>query len=271
MKRFTALALGALQISALAGAATMAFAEDYGSLFGTRTASVTYGPYLRAELGYGNTSLGGGYWRSPGYIPDPEVRFDLSGDGVALGSVAFGFDWQNGWRGDVGVVATGQSGVSGPCSSASYGSPCSTHADIASASVSTTALMGNVFYAPMEARGSNSVLQPFVSAGLGLARNKVGDWTRVNSGATQPSRTFSGDTSSSLAWSVGAGVSYQVTRPGKWPVIVEASVRYYDFGSASGGATPLAGSGASQPVQPLTFDHRQSVVSIGVRIPLKRY
>jgi len=142
---------------------------------------------------------------------------------------------------------------------------------ISAVSVKTTALLGTVFYAPLEARGSNAVLQPFLSAGLGLAQNKVGDWTRVNPGATQPSRTFAGDTSSSLAWSVGAGLSYQVTKPGKWPVILEASVRYYDFGSASGGATPLAGSGASQPVQPLTFDHSQSVVSIGVRIPLRRY
>lgn len=271
MKKFTTLALGALQVVAFAGMASSVSAEEGASLFGTRTASVTYGPYLRAELGYGSSSLGEGFWRSPGFDPDPEIRFDLSGDSSALGSVAFGFDWQNGWRGDVGLVATGKSNSSGPCSSASDGSPCSTHADISAVSVKTTALMGTVFYAPLEARGSNAVLQPFLSAGLGLAQNKVGDWTRVNPGATQPSRTFAGDTSSSLAWSVGAGLSYQVTKPGKWPVILEASVRYYDFGSASGGATPLAGSGTSQPVQPLTFDHSQSVVSIGVRIPLRRY
>lgn len=131
--------------------------------------------------------------------------------------------------------------------------------------------MGNVYYAPLEARGSNSVFQPFIVGGLGLAQNSVDDWTRSNPLSTRPFRTFSGATTTSLAWSIGVGASYQVTRPGKWPVLIEASWRYYDLGSAEGGAVPLPGNGSEEPLQPLTFDVEQSVIAIGVRIPLQRY
>ena len=133
--------------------------------------------------------------------------------------------------------------------------------------------MANVFYAPLEARGSNSVFQPFVTAGLGVAQNEVGDWTRLNTatGAVRRTRTFEGDTTSNFAWSVGLGASLQVTRPGKWPIIVETAYRYYDFGEAKGSSTPLPNQGLGQPVEPLTFEHTSHVVTLGVRIPLQRY
>lgn len=250
-------------------------AQDSLGLFGGETASVTIGPYLRMELGAADPSFSGAHWRPAGYDPtpgvgDPEVRFSLNGDSSTVGSLAFGHDWQ-GWRADVAVMKFGETTASGPCSSASDGTPCSDHADIDRAPVSTTALMGNVFYAPFEARGSNSVFQPFIVGSIGVAHNEVGDWTRSNPASARPLRTFEGDSSTSLAWSVGVGASYQVTRPGKWPVLVEASWKYYDLGEAQGGATPLPGNGASEPVRPLTFDTTQSVVSVGIRIPLVRY
>lgn len=267
----------ALSLAAVAGALSPAGAADRDSLFGTRTASVTIGPYIRVEMGSSDPSLGGAYWRPPGYDPapgvgDPEVRFDLGADRGTVSSVAFGHDWQ-GWRADVSLSYFGTTTASGPCGSASDGSSCDLHASIDRAPVSSTVIMGNVFYAPLEARGSHSVFQPFVVAGLGVARNEVADWTRTNASptATRPTRTFAGDTSTSLAWSMGVGASYQITRPGKWPVLLEASWRYYDLGEASGGATPLPGSGGSQPVQPLTFDNTRSVIAIGLRIPLERY
>lgn len=265
--------LAACSVLLGAGAAMPVMAQDDASLFGAgRVASVTYGPYLRLDIGRSNPAYEGANWRPPGYDPDPEVSFGLGGeDYISMGSLAIGFDWQNGWRGDVGVVGTGTDDISGPCIGASDGSSCAVHADIESASISTTAVMGHVFYAPFEARGSNSPFQPFFMAGAGVARNEVGEWTRVNAGATRPSRTFEGDRTSSLALSVGVGAAYQITKPGDWPIILEGSIRYYDFGDASGGATPLPGNGSSSPVRPLTFDTSQSVVSFGVRIPLKRY
>ena len=133
--------------------------------------------------------------------------------------------------------------------------------------------MANVFYAPMEARGSNAVFQPFVVAGIGVAENEVSEWTRRNtaSGAGRTFRTFEGDTNSGVAWSVGLGASLQVTKPGKWPVILEAAWRYYDFGEANGGTTPLPGEGNGVPAKALTFENTSNVVSFGLRIPLQRY
>lgn len=248
-------------------------AQDDPSLFGIRTASVTYGPYARIEAGVAVPSLDNAYWLPPG-TDDPRIDFDADGDNAGFGAVAFGFDWQNGIRADLAFFGTGTSDVVAPCASAGDGQPCSFHSDITDASVSTVGAMANLFYAPFEARGSNAVFQPFFVAGLGIARNEVGEWTRTKNPdnptfASGTVRTFEGDTTTGLAWSVGVGAALQVTRPGRWPVIVEASWRYYDFGTASGGATPI-GTG-SEPIQPFTFDRTDQVFTLGVRVPLRRY
>jgi len=268
----------------LASSLTAPFASAQESAFASLpTASVTFGPYARFELGTARKSVGGGFWQPPGFLkvtdPDPQINFNLDSGNSNFRSVAIGYDWQNGFRGDISLSASGSATVSGLCQSASNSSPCidsepdpllnESHADISDASVSTTALMANLFYSPLEQRGSNSVFQPFVVAGVGLARNKVGSWTRVNPRAGKAPRSFAGDTNTGLAFSVGFGASMQVTRPGKWPVIIEAAWRYYDYGSANGSSTPL--SGGEQPVTPLTFDTSEQVISLGVRIPLKRY
>jgi opacity protein-like surface antigen len=251
-------------------------AQSTESLFGKQTLSVTYGPYARIELGAASPSLGDGSWLPPG-SSDPQITFDVMPDKTrtAFGAIALGYDWQNGFRGDVALFGTGSNDVTAPCVSASNGTSCATHADITGGSIQTQGLMANVFYAPLEAQGSNALFQPFVVAGLGVAKNTVGDWTRTkNSGnatvESNPVRTYQGDTSNDFAWSLGFGASYQVTRPGKWPVLVEASWRYYDFGQASGSAEPLGESGMA-PREAFSFDNTNQVLSIGVRIPLKRY
>lgn len=251
-------------------AATPAAPQDGESLFGVQSASVTYGPYVRFDLGGAMPDPSGAFWDPPG-ARDPRISFDASADNAAFGALGLGFDWQNGIRADVSLFATGTSDVTAPCASASDGSPCSTHASITDASVSTRGLMASVYYAPLEARGSNAPFQPFVVAGIGVARNEVGDWTRENPTSGRPTRTFEGNTSSDLAWSLGIGASYQVTRPGRWPVIVEAAWRYYDFGEASGGSTPFPGMGGGEPREPFSFDNKTQVVSFGVRVPLQRF
>ncbi len=262
-----------LMATALTGAllaATPAAPQDGESLFGVQSASVTYGPYVRLDLGGVMPDPGGAFW-DPSGADDPRISFDASADDAAFGALGLGFDWQNGIRADVSLFATGTSDVTAPCASASDGSPCSTHASITDASVSTRGVMASVYYAPLEAQGSNAPFQPFVVAGIGVARNEVGDWTRENPASGRPARTYEGDTSSGLAWSLGIGASYQVTRPGRWPIIVEAAWRYYDLGEASGGSTPLPGFGGSEPREPFTFDNQSQVVTFGVRIPLQRY
>jgi hypothetical protein len=266
----TRIALAALVAGQVGIAAGAAHAQDGGAQVGNPDqASVTYGPYARFEIGRSDYSADNGYWHPPGYPADPQINFNLSAKDAGFGALAIGYDWQNGFRGDVSLSVSGSANVAGPCSSASDGTPCTTHADISDASIRTAAIMGNVFYSPLEQAGNDSRFQPFLVGGIGLARNKVGQWTRYNAGAGTPTRTFQGDTSVELAWSVGAGAAYQLTRPGEWPVMLEASWRYYDYGTAQGGAQPVGG--GSQPQKPLTFDNTAHVIAIGLRVPLQRY
>ena len=275
MTSFPGRALAAACALAVVTGAGAACAQNAPSLFNTKqTASVTYGPYVRFALGAAKSSPDNGYWRPTGYPEDPEVWFDLSGETTGMAEIATGFDWQNGWRADFSFLATGTGSVSGPCSGASDASSCDIHADISAASIATRAALFNVFYAPFEAGGSHSAFQPFIVAGIGAATNEVGQWTRYNDNTdvtTRTTKTFEGNSSVSPVWSVGVGAAQQVTKPGKWPVLVEFAVRYYDFGEASGSATPLPDNGSSEPVQPLTFDNHQTVATLGVRIPMQRY
>ena len=271
---FRSLAILGLWL-AVAAPATAQGLDRYDATLSTQ-ASVTYGPYLRLELGGQMPDLADAYWRPPGWVPnpppgDPQVNFDLSGDTGGLAAIAVGFDWQNGIRGDLSFLATRSSGFSGPCSSASDGSSCAIHATIADGSVQTRALMANLFYAPLEARGANSRFQPFVVAGLGFARNEVESWTRVNPLSATQTRVFGSHTENAFAWSLGLGASWQLTDPGERPVLLEVAWRYYDFGEAVGSGIGTPGGPGSVPVQPLTFDLTSQVFSIGLRIPLQRY
>jgi opacity protein-like surface antigen len=135
--------------------------------------------------------------------------------------------------------------------------------------------MANLFYAPLEARGSNSRFQPFVVGGIGMSRNTVESWTRFNLDAGTPpgsgpaTRVFGENSENPFAWSVGLGASWQLTESGERPILLDVGWRYYDFGTAEGGSTADVGAGI--PRQPLNFDLTSQVFSIGIRIPLQRY
>lgn len=243
-------------------AAGPGLAQDSAGLLKLGVASVTYGPYVRAELGASSPSFSDGHWLPPGYPTDPRVDFDLGGKRTGFAGLAVGYDWMNGFRGDISLLQVGRSDVTGPHTTAG------THADITAGSVATTALMGNVFFSPFERMGVNSRLQPFVVAGIGLANNEVGPWTRTNTATSPVNRTFSGHTSTSAALSLGVGVSYQITAAGAPPIMLELAYRYYHFGTAKGGYT--ADVGSSVPTEPLTFHNNAGVISFSLRIPLQR-
>ena len=243
-----------------------AIAQQGERVFASDAPAVTYGRYVRLEAGGAISATDSGDWLPPGQS-DPQVFFDLDGEDRAMGSAAVGFDWMNGWRGEVALSHFASEDVAGDWSRTEPPTP-GPHASVDTA-VASTAIMGNVYYLPLQASGRNGKFQPFLTAGLGLSMNHMDDWTRTNPDATQEVREFEGRTNPSLAWSVGAGASWQVTPTGSRPVLLEASYRYYDLGSAQGGATPLEGSGTSEPRQPLTVDTNAHVLAIGVRIPLR--
>ena len=271
MSNFVRKHLVAAVLASAAGLATgsAGLAQDNQSVFGKRSASVTYGPYAKFELGGARQANDEGFWHPPG-TADPDVFFDLSNENTGYGSAAIGFDWMNGFRGDVSLSVFGSSDVSADWSRTVPATP-GPHASVET-STKATALMVTGHYSPLEHQGKNVLVQPFLSAGIGVARNTMSDWVRTNPAATRPVREFEGDTSTEFAWSLGFGVAYELKRPrGKRPILVEAGYKYFDLGTVTGGATALPGNGSSSPIEPFQFDNQQHVLSIGIRIPLQKY
>ncbi len=261
----------ALVLTAASGSTAVAQAasgEPRATLFGRTSASVTFGPYLRLEGGQSHVTLADPNWIGPGPA-DPRVFFDFASQNKTFVGLAYGYDWMNGFRADVGLISAGEVDATGPWSYTIPADP-GPHADITAATVSTRALMGSVFYSPLEQRGVNSRIQPYLVAGLGLAQNRMSDWTRVNAASPTPVRTFAGSTKLDLAYSLGLGVAFQLTPPGKHPVLLDLAWRYYDFGTAEGSTRVVSGAGGT-PREALNVNRRDSVVSMSVRVPLKQY
>ena len=227
------------------------------------------GSYVRFELGGFMGEGGNGFWLPPGYPSDPRINFGIDDLGaVAQGSMAFGYDWQNGRRADVSLTLSGAADVTAPCISTTDASPCSEHADITGGAVSTFALMGNFYYALSGPLGSSGGFEPFVTVGAGIARNKLDDWTRTanpDNDTGRPERTFEGGSSTDFAWTVGIGGAWQIDRPGKGPMYAEVTWRYHDYGTVEGSSTPL--DPGEEPVQGLTFDLSGQSIGFGIRIP----
>lgn len=262
------VALGLAAVSGSATQAQVASGKSAATLFGRTSASVTYGPYLRLEAGQSHVTLADPNWIPPDPV-DPRVFFDFASHNKSFVSLAYGYDWMNGFRADVSLISAGKVDATGPWS---YTVPVvpGPHADITAATVSTQALMGSVFYAPLEQKRVNSRIQPYLVAGLGLAQNRMSDWTRVNAASPTPVRTFAGSTRLDLAYSLGLGIAFQLTPPGKHPVLLDFAWRYYDFGTAKGSTQTVSGGGGT-PREALNVSRRDSVVSLSVRVPLKRY
>ncbi|MFN7223760.1 MAG: outer membrane protein [Paracoccaceae bacterium] len=244
-------------------------ASGNGSGAGTYAAGAmaSSGTYLRFELGGARSKAGDANWLPPGYPTDPQVFFDLDMDNSAFAAVAVGHDYGAGWRAEIALNAFGRSNFAGPWS---YTVPVTTgpHASM-EGSVRSVALMANGYY---DFDLGNKV-KPFVTAGLGLAQNSM-NWSRIDPAGN--TRSFERSSNSSLAWSVGLGLSVDVGPIiGKAPATFEIAWRYHDLGTAKGSAQSLTGGGGGGgegpggiPTAPLNFDLTQQVVSIGLRIPL---
>jgi opacity protein-like surface antigen len=242
----------------------VAVGQGDGAASGTLSGNVQPGNYIRIELGATNGSAGDASWLPPGYPSDPQVFFDLDLDAAAMGAVAVGRSYGNGWRAEAALNIFGTSDFSGPWSFTVPATP-GPHADV-EGSVRSVALLANGYY-DFASVGRTT---PFVTAGLGVARNTISDWTRINPDAGRTRRSFEGGSDTGLAWSIGAGIATDVGPVlGSAPAKLELAWRYFDLGSVSGGTTPLPGSGAGGiPVEGLNFDVTDHVISIGLRIPL---
>ncbi len=220
------------------------------------------GTYLRLELGSAQGQADGATWRPSADPADPQVFFDIDTSATGFGAIAVGRSLGNGWRVEGALNVFGSADFNGPWS---YTDPVTTgpHADVAGATRSV-ALMANGYY-DFET-GGRAV--PFVTMGVGVARNSMDDWTRINTASDRTSRSFEGGSSSGFAWTVGVGIAVDVGPVfGSAPAKLEVAWRYFDLGSVSGGTTPLDGSGSGGvPVSPLQFDVTEQVISIGLRM-----
>jgi opacity protein-like surface antigen len=222
------------------------------------------GGYIRGELGGTRYSAGDASWLPPGYPEDPKVFFNLDTDDAVFGALAFGYDYGNGWRAEVAINMFGSSDFDGDWSRTEPADP-GPHASM-EGSVKSLAMFANGYY-DIPTEGS---VTPFLTAGLGVARNSMDDWTRINPDSDRTTRSYEGGSESSLAWSIGAGLAVEIGPiVGSQPAQLELAWRYFDLGSVSGGTAPLPGSGESgEPQAPLGFDVTNQVISVGLRIPL---
>jgi opacity protein-like surface antigen len=240
-----------------------------GNLAGVRPAILAAQPYVRLELGGTSFHPGDETWLPPG-PSDPRVYFDLDDDNAGFGYLGAGVDWKNGFRADVGLAAFGKSALSS-LPGTTIPADNVLHAAITGGTVKSHAVMATLSYSPLEQGGNAARFQPFVSLGIGPARNSVSDWTRTNLSGVRDDRTFEGDTTTELAWSAGIGFAYRMAGPAANPVTLEVAYRYFDLGHAQGGTAPLPGNGSSSPQEPLNFDIGHSVFTIGLRVPLVRH
>ncbi|MBQ0805338.1 MAG: porin family protein [Sulfitobacter sp.] len=266
------LSLGVVAFVAMVTVAQTATAQQElkaSPLYGGAWLTGPTNAYLRLGVGVDQSGIHDGQWSPPGAAPvgsDPVVFFNLSEpDGVAA-TIAVGRQLRLGVRGEIALTAFGSRDILGPWAF-TVPATAGPHADVAT-TVKSTALMANVAYDIPNMGKGRFEFQPYLMAGVGLATNKMGNWTRTNAAATQPSRSFEGDSKTNLAWSLGAGVSWNVGKTANGPIKMDLTYQYFALGNAQGGGTPLAGSGTESPVNPLEFDISSQVVSVGVRIPL---
>lgn len=266
MKRFKT---AALTIWMSVGCVTAAQAQVQPGIFGpeeTRAANTFSIPYIRLGVGGERAHFEDAYWDPPG-AGDPRVFYDLPDEQAVAGTVAFGYDWGKGVRGEIAIMGFGDKDVAAPWA---FTEPetAGPHASM-SATVRSRALMANAFFAPLEMQGNTGRFQPFVMAGIGATRNEMSDWTRTNPDSARVTRTFEGDTKSDFAWTVGVGFAYQLNDPGRKPVMLELMYQHVDLGRAQGGKAPSPGDGDSEPRTPFGFDMASDTISVGIRIPVR--
>lgn len=101
--------------------------------------------------------------------------------------------------------------------------------------------------------------QPYVSAGIGVARNHLGTTTGV-SGLVGP--FMLGEASwMNFAWALGAGVGYGLTPR----VTIDLAYKYMDLGEVRTNATLIAGGAAFLVTPSKTGDFDDQTVTLGLR------
>jgi opacity protein-like surface antigen len=212
-----------IAIGAAMSWATPAEAADFGGpslkddAWSAPGQSVAGPCYARADAGHAWSQVPSGRYDTN---PDPEM-FGESLDNGWFAEIGAGCgSGSRGWRADVtlGLRQTADFGgdvvLPGPATS---------HL---SADVRSYTLMLNGYYD----LGNLNGMVPYVGAGIGLAHHRMGDVQGVVGPTTQ-----SGGDNTAFAWSLMAGVAYQLSER----AILDIGYRYIDLGSVRSGRDPV--------------------------------
>jgi len=177
-----------------------------------------------------------GYTSSYAYAGDTVTETSLGnswfgGVGLGCGSGSRGF------RGEVMLNQTGKRSFQGTpinytITQINTGTPTDTnYVDPMHSSVKSTTLMFNGY----RDLGSFGGITPYLGAGVGIAYNKTSDVSFT--GNPFLTNTIQGDSRASLAWSLMAGIGYQLNER----AILDVGYRYMDYGKARSGVVDSAG------------------------------
>jgi OOP family OmpA-OmpF porin len=103
-------------------------------------------------------------------------------------------------------------------------------------------------------------IQPFLTAGVGFARNDLGKTTYGLTGVPSGALTQNGSTHTSFAWGVGAGAGYPLTQN----LTLDLTYKYLDLGEMRSGSTATV-FGASIASTPIKADLQVHTVILGLR------
>jgi outer membrane protein OmpA-like peptidoglycan-associated protein len=103
-------------------------------------------------------------------------------------------------------------------------------------------------------------LQPYLTAGLGIARDDLGRTTYSATGLPSGALTQNGSTRTNFAWGVGAGVGYALTSN----LTIDLAYKYLDLGEMRTGSVGTV-FGASIATTPIKADLQVHTVMLGLR------
>jgi opacity protein-like surface antigen len=121
-----------------------------------------------------------------------------------------------------------------------------------SADVSSWNLMANAYYD----FNLGLPVRPYLTGGLGWARNRVSDLTSVNPDGTAP-----GGSRNNLAWSLGAGIGYPINNR----LTLDFGYRFVDLGRLATAEGVSTLSGAAAPYSGTIGKLRVNELVVGVR------
>ncbi len=247
-------------LAAIIGSALPAAAE---SLKDTPKPSPAPVHYFRIEAGNAWSEAEEGTWVSPG---GERGNWRLQDDETFVAGIAIGRTIVPGIRGDVSLTLLPSQNYDGCRIPGGKGNvPACGDASVMS-SADTRAVMANIFIEPLTLMGHASRIRPFLTAGIGVAWNEMGSWTRIQADADQPVRTFNGDTETGFIWTVGGGASIDLASLfGGYPVALDVTYRYIDAGHVEGGLVADVGKGI--PQEALNYDLQFHAVTAGIRVP----